>query len=55
MVFIPSGFGCTTFVVTDEASEDGSTFVCHTNDGFGPGLIGHQIREDMVSFRHIMA
>ncbi|HOW03756.1 hypothetical protein [Methanospirillum hungatei] len=27
MGFIPSGLGCTTFVVTDEASEDGSTFV----------------------------
>lgn len=33
MVFILSGFGCTTFVVTDEASEDGSAFVGHTNDG----------------------
>ncbi|HOL41615.1 MAG TPA: hypothetical protein PLY78_07265 [Methanospirillum sp.] len=55
MVCIPSGFGCTTFVVTDEASEDGSTFVGHTNDGFGTGLIGHEIREDMVAFRYIPA
>lgn len=55
MVLTPSAFGCTTFVVTKDASQDGSTFVGHSNDGFGPGLVGHEIREDMVSFRHIPA
>ncbi len=52
---IPTVIGCTTFVVTKEASADGSVFVGHTNDGFGPGLVYHQIREDMVSFRHVPA
>lgn len=46
---------CTTFVVTANASEDGSVFVGHSNDGFGPGLVYHRIREDMVSFRHVIA
>lgn len=52
---ISSVDGCTTFVVTSEASEDGSVFVGHSNDGFGPGLVHHLIREDMVAFRHIIA
>ena len=55
MVSIPSAYGCTVFVVTKDASEDGSVFVGHSNDGFGPGLISHRIREDMVSFRHVLA
>ena len=55
MIAIPASFGCTTFVVTDEASEDGSVFVGHTNDGFGTGLVANRIREDMVVFRHVPA
>ena len=55
MIFIPVVSGCTTFVVTREASEDGSVFVGHTNDGFGSGLVYNRIREDMVSFRHVPA
>ncbi|NLV27795.1 MAG: peptidase U34 [Methanomicrobiales archaeon] len=55
LFLIQSGCGCTTFVVTDEASEDGSVFVGHTNDGFGTGLVANRIREDMVVFRHVPA
>lgn len=55
VVFIPVVSGCTTFVVTREASEDGSVFVGHSNDGFGSGLVYNRIREDMVSFRHVPA
>nr|WP_319539116.1 C69 family dipeptidase [uncultured Methanospirillum sp.] len=55
LIYIPSAYGCTTFVVTGNASEDGSVFVGHSNDGFGSGLIYNRIREDMVSFRHVPA
>jgi len=55
LISVPSAYGCTTFVVTGNASEDGSVFVGHSNDGFGSGLIYNRIREDMVSFRHVLA
>ena len=42
-------------MVTGDASEDGSVFVGHSNDGLGSGLVYNRIREDMVSFRHIPA
>ena len=50
-----SGLACTTFGVTKSASEDGSVFVGHTNDGFGLCNMGDCISEDMVTFRYIPA
>jgi dipeptidase len=50
-----SGLGCTTFGVTKSASADGSVFVGHTNDGFGPGDVAGIVREDMVIFRYVPA
>jgi dipeptidase len=51
-----SGFGCTTFGVTKNASENNeSVFVGHTNDGFGPGDVGGRIMEDMVTFKYVPA
>jgi dipeptidase len=50
-----SGLGCTTFGVTKSASVDGSVFVGHSNDGFGPSDVGGIIREDMIAFRYITA
>ncbi|PKL60240.1 MAG: peptidase U34 [Methanomicrobiales archaeon HGW-Methanomicrobiales-4] len=55
LTFVTVSMGCTTFVVTDEASDDGSVFVGHSNDGFGSGLVYNRIREDMVTFRHVPA
>ncbi len=37
---------CTTFIVTPGASIDGSMYVGHTNDGFGPCVTGHNVTED---------
>lgn len=37
---------CTTFIVTPGASEDGSMYVGHTNDGFGPCVTGHNVTKD---------
>ena len=48
-------FGCTTFGITKSASSDGSVFVAHSNDGFGPGEVGTTIREDAVAFSYIPA
>ena len=48
-------FGCTTFGITKSASSDGSVFVAHSNDGFGPGEVGTAIREDAVAFSYIPA
>jgi dipeptidase len=55
LLSVTAAQGCTTFVVTKEASEDGSVFVGHSNDGFGTGLVYNRIREDMVVFRHVPA
>ncbi|VVB73003.1 Peptidase family C69 [uncultured archaeon] len=38
--------GCTIFVVTPGASADGSMFTGHTNDGFGPGVVGHEVSDE---------
>ncbi|MCK9565679.1 MAG: C69 family dipeptidase [Methanothrix sp.] len=48
-------FGCTTFGITKSASADGSVFVGHTNDGFGPGEVGDTVREDAVVFSYVPA
>lgn len=38
--------GCTIFVVTPGASHDGSMFTGHTNDGFGPCIVGHELTDE---------
>ncbi|MCK9442415.1 MAG: C69 family dipeptidase [Methanothrix sp.] len=48
-------FGCTTFGITKSASADGSVFVGHSNDGFGPGEVGNTVREDAVVFSYVPA
>jgi dipeptidase len=48
-------FGCTTFGITKSASVDGSVFVGHSNDGFGPGDIAGIIKEDVVTFSYVPA
>lgn len=55
LTFASLANACTTFVVTKEASADGSVFLGHTNDGFGSGLVYKRIRDDMVSLRHVPA
>ena len=47
--------GCTTFGITKSASSDGSVIVAHSNDGFGPGEVGTEIREDAVVFSYVPA
>ena len=34
---------CTSFIITPGASADGSMYVGHTNDGFGAGVVGHEV------------
>lgn len=50
-----SALGCTTFGITKSASADGSVIVAHSNDGFGPGEVGTEIREDAVVFSYVPA
>lgn len=45
--------GCTVFVVTPGASEDGSMYVGHTNDGYGPGLVGPYPDEEFSKLVYI--
>ncbi|OPY51412.1 MAG: Peptidase family C69 [Methanosaeta sp. PtaU1.Bin112] len=53
--FSLSALGCTTFGITKSASADGSVIVAHSNDGFGPGEVGTEIREDAVVFSYVPA
>jgi dipeptidase len=50
-----TALGCTTFGITKSASSDGSVFVAHSNDGFGPGEVGTTIRDDAVVFTYVPA
>ncbi len=47
--------GCTIFVVTPGASADGSMFAGHTNDGFGPGILGHELTDEGNKLAYIPA
>ncbi|MCK9441923.1 MAG: hypothetical protein M0Q13_10950, partial [Methanothrix sp.] len=47
--------GCTIFVVTPGASADGSMFSGHTNDGFGPCVVGHELADEGISLVYIPA
>ncbi len=47
--------GCTTFIVTPGASEDGSMYVGHTNDGYGRGILGHNLTEDDIKVVYVPA
>lgn len=48
-----SSHECTTFIVTPGASEDGSMYVGHTNDGFGPCVTGHNVTKDDLELIYI--
>jgi hypothetical protein len=37
---------CTIFAVTPGASANGSMFTGHTNDGFGPCVVGHELADE---------
>ena len=52
MMICPPVFACTTFIVTKGASADGSAYVGHSNDGFGPALIGPSVQPEL-SLIHI--
>lgn len=45
--------GCTIFVVTPGASEDEKMYVGHTNDGYGPGLVGPNPDEEFSKLVYI--
>lgn len=53
--FIQISSGCTIFVVTPGASEDGKMYVGHTNDGYGPGLVGPSPDEEFSKLVYIPA
>ena len=47
--------GCTTFIITPGASEDGSMYVGHTNDGYGRGVLGHNLTDDDIKVIYVQA
>lgn len=54
MLILPAS-ACTTFIVTPNASSDGSAYVGHTNDGLGAGVVGHHLSEEMTQMIYIPA
>ena len=53
MLTCPPVFACTTFIVTKGASTDGSAYVGHSNDGFGPALIGPSVQPEMSQLIYV--
>jgi len=47
--------GCTIFAVTPGASADGSMFTGHTNDGFGPCIVGHELADEGIKLVYVPA
>lgn len=45
--------GCTTFVITPGASENGEMYVGHTNDGLGPCVLGQNLSDDKTKVVYI--
>lgn len=53
ILFVAPVIGCTTFVVTPGASENGEMYVGHTNDGLGECVLGHNLSEDKTRVVYI--
>lgn len=46
---------CTVFVITPGASADGSMYTGHTNDGFGTGVVGHNVSGEITVLSYVPA
>ena len=46
LLLVAPALACSTFIITPGASDDGSMYIAHSNDGFGPGVLGHNISEE---------
>ena len=44
---------CTSFIITPGASADGSMYVGHTNDGFGAGVVGHEVLNESTRLVYV--
>ncbi|HWQ64571.1 MAG TPA: C69 family dipeptidase, partial [Methanospirillum sp.] len=44
---------CTNFLVTKGASADGSVFVAHSNDGFGAGVVGPAVQNEVTEMIYV--
>jgi len=55
LVLSTTSQGCTTFIVTPGASEDGSMYVGHTNDGYGRCVLGHNLSEEDTKVIYVPA
>jgi len=44
---------CTSFIITPGASADGSMYVAHTNDGFGAGVVGHEVVDESARLVYV--
>lgn len=55
MVLWTPATACTAFVITPGASADGSMFTGHTNDGFGTGIVGHNVSNESTVLSYVPA
>lgn len=46
---------CTTFIITPGASDDGSMYIAHSNDGYGPCVLGHNLTADDTRIVYVPA
>lgn len=55
LLLVAPALACSTFVITPGASDDGSMYIAHTNDGFGPSVIGHNVSEEDTHLVYVPA
>jgi len=55
LLLVTPALACTTFIITPGASDDGSMYVAHSNDGFGPCILGHNLTDDDVKIVRVPA
>lgn len=55
VLLVAPALACSTFIITPGASDDGSMYIAHSNDGFGPGVLGHNLSEEDTHLVYVPA